>query len=363
MAKSKTVSGADDHGSGDQKFRAKYSIPTGVALLKGHRGFMTFDGETVTIARTHVKGPGGPAEPTLIPLASVESVEVKDANIVVNGYVRIVTPSRDGSGAKDLSVYQATSDGYCIMFILGAGQSVNRFRDLILAAIATRNAAPIPLPDNAIVPSWTFSAKMDSVRAKNDETSLAYAVKRDAVAGQAAERRNPAYTESEYRGKYGIPDNSVLAIGVGGYCAFDGRFVTLQNVGALGRLSIGKGVKRIAVGSITAVQIKPAGAIMSGFIQFTLPGGIEMKSSFGSQTSDAAGDENSMLFTQPQEPAFLAFRDAVEEAIDSRSRPAPAAAAESDVMTQLAKLGQLKEFGVLTQEEFEAKKAELLDRI
>ncbi|MBG0739046.1 SHOCT domain-containing protein [Paeniglutamicibacter antarcticus] len=168
---------------------------------------------------------------------------------------------------------------------------------------------------------------------------------------------------SEYRRKYDIPADSIVAVGVGGYCAFDGRFVTLQNVGILGRLTIGKGVKRIAVGAITAVQIKPAGPIVNGFIQFTLPGGIEMKSSFMSQTSDAAGDENSMIFVKSHEPAFLAFRDAVEDAIVARSRPTPIAPAEDDVMTSLAKLGQLKEHGILTQEEFDTKKAELLGRI
>jgi hypothetical protein len=35
----------------------------------------------------------------------------------------------------------------------------------------------------------------------------------------------------------------------------------------------------------------------------------------------------------------------------------------SDVLDQLAKLGQLWDAGVLTAEEFEAKKAQLLDRL
>ncbi len=169
------------------------------------------------------------------------------------------------------------------MFMLGAGQSVYGSRDLILSANETRNAAPMPLPEEAVTPSWT----------------------------------------------------------------------------------IGKGVKRrrVALGAITTVQIKAAGPIMNGFIQFTLPGGIEMKSSFGSQPFDAAGDENSMLFTQFHEPAFLTFRDAVRQAIDVRSRAAQTVPADPDVMVQLAKLGRLKEYGVLTQAEFEGKKAELLGRI
>ncbi len=45
-----------------------------------------------------------------------------------------------------------------------------------------------------------------------------------------------------------------------------------------------------------------------------------------------------------------------------RSRPAPAVQ-EPDVLGQLAKLGALRDAGVLSEEEFAAKKAELLERL
>lgn len=171
--------------------------------------------------------------------------------------------------------------------------------------------------------------------------------------------------DADYRAKHGIPADAVLAVGIAGYCAFDGQFLTIQHVGALGRLSIGKGVKRVPLASVSAVQIKPAGPVMSGFIQFTLPGGNERRSEFGKQTFDAAGDENSVLFVRDQEPAFLAFRDALEQAIAARHAPAPTAAAPAapSVLDQLAQLGSLRDAGVLTSEEFEAKKAELLSRL
>lgn len=171
--------------------------------------------------------------------------------------------------------------------------------------------------------------------------------------------------DTEYRKKYGIPEDATLAIGVGGYCAFDGHFLTVQHVGALGRLSVGKGVKRLPLGSITAVQIKPAGPIMSGYIQFTLPGSNERRSEFGKQTFDAAGDENSIVFVRDQEAAFLAFRDALEQAIAARHSPVAAAAPASapTVLDQIAQLAGLRDAGVLTTEEFDAKKTELLNRL
>lgn len=116
-------------------------------------------------------------------------------------------------------------------------------------------------------------------------------------AGGAATRATSP-KEQKYRAKYRIPDDAFAAVGAGGYAAFDGDFVTLQHVG-LGRGVVGKGVKRIPLSSVTAVQIKPAGALVNGFIQFTIPGGNERRSGFGAQTRDAAGDENSIIFPAP----------------------------------------------------------------
>ena len=70
----------------------------------------------------------------------------------------------------------------------------------------------------------------------------------------------------------------------------------------LARGTIGKGEKRIPLASITAVQWKPAGPIMSGFIQFTIPGGNEVRSRYGSQTRDAGKDENTVIFYRGSSP-------------------------------------------------------------
>jgi hypothetical protein len=171
---------------------------------------------------------------------------------------------------------------------------------------------------------------------------------------------------AKIRAKYGVPEGVFVAPGASGYVTFDGHFVTLSRVG-LSRLTVGKGDKRIAVTSITGVQLKPAGALVNGFIQFTIPGGVERRSSFGSQTVKAAEDENSMVFIKTDEAAFLQLRDRVEEAQYNLSRPPgsvpPAVPAGPDIMAQLKQLGQLRDAGVLTEEEFASKKAELLSRL
>jgi len=144
---------------------------------------------------------------------------------------------------------------------------------------------------------------------------------------------------------------------------FDGHFVTIRHKGALGRMTVGKGEKRIPLSSITSVQIKPAGSMVNGFIQFSIPGGIERRSSFGSQTFDAAGDENSVIFTKDQEPQFLILRNEIEKSIIARSGPQvqviPGGPGTSK-LDELKKLAELRDAGVLDEAEFAAEKQRIM---
>lgn len=149
-----------------------------------------------------------------------------------------------------------------------------------------------------------------------------------------------------------------------GTVVWDGDFVTIKRTGFNARMSVGKGEKRIPLSSITAVQWKPAGAMVNGFIQFTVGGGNESRSRFGSQTTDAVHDENSVIFSKKQMPAFDELRAAIEQALADRGRPAaPVSPASPDHLAQLKQLGELRDAGILSDEEFEAKKAEILGRI
>lgn len=154
---------------------------------------------------------------------------------------------------------------------------------------------------------------------------------------------------------------SAFAKGYNGQVSYDGDFITIHRAGFRARTSVGKGEKRIPVGSVSAVQWKPAG-IVTGFIQFTMSGGNERRSAFGFQTSSAVSDENSVVFTKAQMPAFQVVRDAVEHAIAERHRTqaAPVVTASPDLADQLTKLAALRDQGILTEDEFSAQKAKLL---
>jgi len=161
------------------------------------------------------------------------------------------------------------------------------------------------------------------------------------------------------------PTSSSMEIkGHTGTVLWDGDFVSIKRTGFLARSAVGKGEKRIPLASITAVQWKPAGPMVNGYIQFTVGGGNERRSAFGSQTTSAVKDENSVVFTKGQMAACSELRTAIEQAIVERARPATAAFASSpDHMAQLRQLAELRDSGVVTPSEFEAKKAEILARM
>ena len=149
----------------------------------------------------------------------------------------------------------------------------------------------------------------------------------------------------------------ISAKGHNGTVTFDGQFVTIERTGFLARASIGKGTKRIPVMSITAVQWKPPGFAVNGFIQFTVPGGSEGRSRSGKQTRNAREDENSVIVTKGQADDFLALRAAIEAAIAGGGKPASG----PSIGEQIAHFAELHAAGALSDEEFATAKAKLLN--
>jgi Domain of unknown function (DUF4429)/Protein of unknown function (DUF2510) len=151
--------------------------------------------------------------------------------------------------------------------------------------------------------------------------------------------------------------------GHNGTVVLDRDFVTITRTGFLARATLGKGEKRIPVASITAVQWKPAGPMVNGFIQFTLGGGNESRSKFGSQTANAVKDENSVIFLKKQMPEFEVLRAAIEHAIAERHRPNVMTPVVPDHLAQLTQLAALRDAGVVSEGEFAATKAQILSRM
>ena len=130
-------------------------------------------------------------------------------------------------------------------------------------------------------------------------------------------------------------------------------FVRLDRGTAMGLLMQGlKGQKDIYFDSITSIQIKKPG-LSVGFIQFSLPGGIESRRG----VSNALADENTVgFFDMDSYEKALKVKEYIE---NHRARPSQVTARTSPV-EELEKLAALRQQGVLTDAEFEAMKKRIL---
>jgi hypothetical protein len=114
-----------------------------------------------------------------------------------------------------------------------------------------------------------------------------------------------------------------------------------------------KGVREIPYDAISSVEWRDAGLIREGYLQFVTAGGNDSK--------DPYHDPNSIVFSRRSQ----AEMERAKEAIGVRrreARPAPRATT-NDAADQLRKLGELRDAGIVTAQEFDAKKVELLRRM
>jgi hypothetical protein len=119
-----------------------------------------------------------------------------------------------------------------------------------------------------------------------------------------------------------------------------------------------KGEKRIPYASINSVQFKEAG-FTTGYIQFGISGGIESRRGVW----DATTDENTVLFTKEAAEKFRELRDIVEDRAAAARQGQSAAKSPSpsaNVADELTRLADLRDRGVLTDEEFAEQKSRLL---
>lgn len=115
-----------------------------------------------------------------------------------------------------------------------------------------------------------------------------------------------------------------------------------------------RGDKTIPYSSIVAVQLKKAG-MTAGYIQLTLKGGSEAKSGL----FQSATDENSINFHSAfggnNNELFADAKRLIEERINSVNSPV-----KNSGLDDLEKLASLKDKGIISEEEFQAKKKQLL---
>jgi hypothetical protein len=143
-----------------------------------------------------------------------------------------------------------------------------------------------------------------------------------------------------------------IAKGIGDVLELYEHKITIKRTGFANFLTKGlQGDKDIFINQLTSIQFKKAGAFVSGYLKFGVLGGVEGKRGI----FEAAGDENAVMFTEPQEPAFEQIRAELEKKLGER-----AVGGSVSSYDDLEKLAGLRDRGIITEEEFVAKKKQLL---
>ena len=119
----------------------------------------------------------------------------------------------------------------------------------------------------------------------------------------------------------------------------------------------GNGGKKINISDITAIQFKQPAGMSIGFMQFSFPGSGESKMG----VVDAINDENSV----PVSPQNAALAQEIYDYLEARRKELKSGAGATvlqqvSAMDELKKLKELLDLGIVTQEEFDAKKKQLL---
>ncbi len=131
--------------------------------------------------------------------------------------------------------------------------------------------------------------------------------------------------------------------------------IVIKREGMLALFTQGfKGRKEIPFAQITAIQFKKVGMIFSGYIQFSIMGGVESRGG----VMDATKDENTIMFTKAQEPEFEKAKKLIEDEMYKSKSSQTHKVSELD---ELEKLADLKKKGIITEKEFQAKKKKILD--
>jgi hypothetical protein len=144
--------------------------------------------------------------------------------------------------------------------------------------------------------------------------------------------------------------------GVNGQLELYADKVVIKRKGALAKMTQGffKGDKTIYLKQISGIQVKPGGTFVNGYIQFTLPGGNESVKGINAATKD----ENTVVFNKKDNDLVQKIKAKIEEL--QASMNSGTVVQQVSAADEIKKFKELLDEGVITEEEFNQKKKQLL---
>lgn len=149
----------------------------------------------------------------------------------------------------------------------------------------------------------------------------------------------------------------LLYKGINGQVELSDNNVVIKRKGFMAVMSKGfTGDKTIPIKAITAIQVKPASLLSgNGFIKFCYGGSDERRGNL----AQAAKDDNAVIFGRKSNKDFEELKSRIEKLIyEPKDNPQ---SNNISIADEIEKLSRLKNEGIITSEQFEKKKNDLLN--
>ncbi|MCM3454386.1 SHOCT domain-containing protein [Heyndrickxia oleronia] len=136
----------------------------------------------------------------------------------------------------------------------------------------------------------------------------------------------------------------------------DGNFLRIKRKGFLNFANHGMdGEKTIDIYNMSGVQMKEAGAVTSGYLQFIFMGSKENKGGLFAATKD----ENTIMFIKKEQDMANEIKAYIENILANKNS-STGPQVQTGSADEIRKFKELLDEGIITEEEFAAKKKELL---
>ena len=207
----------------------------------------------------------------------------------------------------------------------------------------------------------TFISRDDAIEA------FVEPLRENAAVNENEREQEERERELEYLGQFQIPGSIVSATGINGQVhLFEDRIVIsrqgLVSAGVFGY----RGMKEILLKDISSIGWKePSLPTNTGYIHFGFLGGQDplatgIYSFLNFRTPNVYENENTVMFSRRKQSEFQNFKRLLDERRAKIHNPDPTPAIASSDLDELKKLGELKESGIVTEDEFEQKKKQIL---
>ena len=141
---------------------------------------------------------------------------------------------------------------------------------------------------------------------------------------------------------------------------FPSKVVIAGNKGLVGLITSGGASQEIRIKEITGMEYKKAGSMVNGYLQFRTAASGNTKQGGMFAVLETSDDPNTVHFVKKHNDVFAELKNKVEEIMDQMESNSGIGVQAPSAADELQKFSALLKDGLITQDEFEKKKKELL---